>query len=87
MDWMDGIVMDGQYSEEKGGCAAPEDLKSLFKALMFKAADQLDTVETFPDVRNKEETSLRPLVNIGCRVVCRVSAVRAVAGDGGLNVV
>lgn len=29
------------------------------------AADQLDTVETFSGVRNKEETSLRPFVNIG----------------------
>lgn len=36
----------------------------MFKALMG-AAGQLDTVETFPGVRNKEETSLRPFVNMG----------------------
>lgn len=45
-------------------CAAPEDLQFTFKALMG-AADQLDTVETFPSVRNKAETSLGKFRNRG----------------------
>lgn len=66
-------------------------LKSMFEVLMG-TTEQLDTVETFPGASNKEETSLRPFVNIGAGAEAQDAGLLtgylqswAVAGDVGLN--